>query len=159
MVTVDVATFWEAAKQAISQRLGDRFIVRRIGGSADIVDMVMAVILSEDKTGTFGLPWLQERMPETKPWIGGHTVLVDMDGAPKAVIETMELTPTPLGGITEEHLQLEGPAVRTLDLWRSIHIEYWTTLLAPYDLEPTEDMPVNVERFELLYPLANATAD
>ena len=77
---------------------------------------------------------------------------MDIDGAPHAAIRTDKLTPVAYKDITEDHLTVEGPGARKLEVWQNIHWPYWTSLLEPCGLEPSEDMIVMVEHFELLYP-------
>ena len=97
---------------------------------------------------------LQERNPAITPTLGGVAVLVDSDGVPHAAIKTTKLTPVAYKDITEEHISVEGPGARKLDVWQNIHWPYWTRLLEPYGLEPSEDMIVMVEHFDLVYPPA-----
>lgn len=143
--------FWSAAKAA-GASLGDDYWVRRIGGNRETVDIILDLVLKGDKCGTFGVRLLQERQPEITPTLGGDAVLVDMDGKPHGIIKTTQLTPVPYKDITEEHLGVEGPGARKLDVWQNIHWPYWTSLLEKHDLEPSEDMIIVVEHFDLMYP-------
>ena len=45
----------------------------------------------------------------------------------------------------------DGPAIREVELWKAIHTDYWNAQLAQCGLKVSDDMPVYVERFELLY--------
>lgn len=143
--------FWQAAKQS-NVDLGDDYWVRRIGANKPTVDSILKLVLDGEKCGTFGLRWIQDRQPENTPKVGSDAVVVDMDDVPHAVVRTTRLTEVAYQDITEEHLVIEGPGARKLDRWQDIHWPYWTVLLKPYDLEPSEDMPVMVERFDLMYP-------
>jgi uncharacterized protein YhfF len=41
--------------------------------------------------------------------------------------------------------------VRPLDVWRRVHVPYYSQVLAGLGLAFAEEMPVCVERFELVY--------
>ena len=131
---------------------GDEYWVRRIGANQFIVDSILSLVLDGEKCGTFGLKWLHERQPETTPILDGYAVLVDMDEAPQAIIKTTQIKPVAYKDITEKHLVIEGPGARALERWREIHWPYWQGLLKPYDLEPTQEMLVMVEHFNLVVP-------
>ena len=149
--TQDTDAFWnEAIKSGATA--GDEYWVRRIGGDPETVNIILDLILGGEKCGTFGVQLLQERQPEITPTLGGSAVLVDFDGTPHAVIKTTSLTPVAYKDITEEHLAVEGPGARKLEVWQGIHWPYWTRLLEPHGLEPHENMIVMVEHFDLVYP-------
>lgn len=143
--------FWEAAKAADAS-LGDDYWVRRIGGNRETVDIILDLVLRGEKRGTFGVKLLQERQPEITPNLGGYAILMDMDDAPQAIVKTTQLTPVPYKDITEDHLVVEGPGARKLDVWQDIHWPYWTSLLAKHDLKPSQDMVIVVEHFDRVYP-------
>jgi uncharacterized protein YhfF len=144
-------TFWDDVKTSGADS-GDDYWVRRIGGDPDSVDIILDLILKGEKCGTFGVKMLQERQPEITPTLGGVAVLVDFDGMPRAAIKTTQLTPVAYKDITEAHIAVEGPGARKLEVWQGIHWPYWTRLLEPHGLTPSEDMTVMVEHFDLVYP-------
>lgn len=61
-----VADFFASAAAAIPGLVGP-YKVKRIGTDADIFERLMTLILSDQKTGTFNLPWLHGHHPETIP--------------------------------------------------------------------------------------------
>lgn len=143
--------YWNAAKEA-GASLEDDYWVRRIGGNKETVDIILDLVLRGEKRGTFGVKLLQERQPEITPILSGEAVMVDMEGKPHGILKTTKLTPVPYQDIAEEHLLIEGPGARKLEIWQDIHWPYWTSLLAQHDLEPSQDMIIVVEHFDLLYP-------
>lgn len=148
--TKETDAFWNAAKAA-GVPLGDDYWVRRIGGNKETVDIILDLVLRGEKRGTFGVKLLQDRQPEITPSLGGEAVMVDMDGQPHGILKTKQLTPVPYKNISEEHLVIEGPGARKLEVWQDIHWPYWTSLLARHDLEPSQDMIIVVEHFDLVY--------
>ena len=148
-----VARFWaEAQNHLPSDAVTQTPHLRSIGSTKEVSDMILGVILAGEKTGTFSLPWVHVRQPEARPEIYGLSILTDFGGAPRALLRTMSLTIVPYRDIDASHTACEGKGARDLAVWRKIHWPYWASMLKPYGLEPSEDMPVCVERFALLYP-------
>lgn len=142
--------FWKTAKEAGAVS-GDEYSPRRIGGDQKTTNLILDVILKGEKTGTFGLEALHERMPETKPFVGQYFVLLDGDDQPSAVIQTTDLKPIRYGDITQDDLAIEGPGARQIDVWQKIHQPYWERLLEPHGLKADDDMVVVMEKFEVVY--------
>ena len=63
-----------------------------------------------------------------------------------------QIETVPFGAITEAHTAIDGTPVRDLTVWKPLHTEYWNGMLAPFGITVSDDMPVWVEKFELLYP-------
>ncbi|MDG2242499.1 MAG: ASCH domain-containing protein [Rhodospirillaceae bacterium] len=145
--------FWDAAK-ASGVPLGDDYWVRRIGANKATVDNILKLILSGEKCGTFGLKHLLDRQSGPGPVLDRYAVVIDMDGESHAIVKTTKLTPMAYQDITEEQLTIEGSGARTLERWQDIHWPYWTNRLKPHGIEPSQDMIVMVEHFDLIYPAA-----
>lgn len=148
--TVATDAYWNDAKTS-GASIGKDYWVRRIGANKAIVDSILALVLSGEKCGTFGLKALLDRQPGSTPTMGGEAVVVDMDGVPHAIVRTSQLTPVAYKDITEDHLTIEGPGARALDRWQEIHGPYWSALLEQHDLKLNDGMIVMVEHFELIY--------
>lgn len=148
--TAATDAYWNEAKTT-GAPIGTDYWVRRIGANKPVVDSILALVLSGEKCGTFGLKLLLDRQSAGVPKVGGVAVVVDMDGVPHAIVRTSKITPTAYKDITEDHLTIEGPGARKLDRWQEIHWPYWFELLEQHGLEPSDDMTVMVEHFELIY--------
>lgn len=141
--------FWADVQKAVPN-LPDDYRVRRASGNPKFAKIIMDLILTEKKRGLFGLKDLQDRQPEQVPVMGGVMVLVDYDGIPQGAVQTVKITPVAYKDINDEHLAVEGPDARKLEVWQKIHWPYWTQMLEPYGIEPSEDMIVVVEEFKLI---------
>ena len=147
-----LAAFWEACKRARPDlKLGNDYRTRLIGGSADMNNIILSLIATGQKVGTFPLPWQLEKMGESIPKPGDCTIQVDFHGTPKLVVRTTSIETIAFKNITGEHTAIDGPTVRDLAVWRGIHIPYYTGVLTKLGLVFSEDMPTCVERFELIY--------
>ena len=142
--------FWAKAKAAVPN-LADDHQVRSIGIDEETTVLIMDFIFAGTKVGTFSLPWVKEAEghPDTPP--GTPIILTGYDGAPQAVIRITDSRATTFGGIGPAETGLDGPPVQDIEVWRPLHREYWNGLMSKYGKSCTDDMPVLVEPFELVY--------
>jgi len=146
-------TFWKLAKDAGNlEELGDVFQVRWIGLDADTTSQIIGLIIAGDKTGTFTLPWVVEQTGQPEPTVGDFIILIDFEGVPALVVRLTEIEVVSFADITEQHTAIDGPPVRDLNVWKPMHTDYWNRMLAPFGLSVSDEMPVLVEKFELIYP-------
>ena len=146
-----VTDFWQTCESSLSALPIDGFYrVRSIGGTPKTTDVITKLILSGDKTGTFTSPWMFEGDRSITPEIGGYSVLTDSTDKPRAVLRTKEILTLPFNRITERETAVDGPAVRPLEIWRPIHVTFFTKELEMRDREFVDDMPVTVEKFEVV---------
>ena len=145
--------YWRAACGRIPALAAGRpYHVRWIGLDHDSTEDVLELILAGDKTGTFTLQWIIERTDHPDPESGDPIVLIDFAGNPRVLVRLTKVYAVHFGEIAEQDIAIDGSPVRSLEIWRPLHTQYWNALLAPFDLEVTDDMPVLVEHFELLLP-------
>jgi uncharacterized protein YhfF len=144
--------YWQRARPKNSQRdLAADYEPRWIGLDEPTTEEVIELIRSGDKTGTFTLPWIIEHTDQPAPTVGDSIILVDFGGHPRLLVRLTDITTVAFGDITATHTSIDGTPVRDLAVWKPLHTSYWNNLLAPYQLEVSEGMPVLVERFKLLY--------
>ena len=146
----DLDAFWAEAKTAISD-IGDDNQVRSLGIDEESTGLILEFINAQTKIGTFSLPWVieAENQPQTLP--GTNVILTGYDGTPRAVVRINSIRSTTFGAIGPEETELDGPPVRDPAIWIPLHRDYWNGVLAKYGKSCTDDMPVLVEPFDLLY--------
>ena len=133
-------------------KIGNSYRTRCIGWNRETSTKICEHVIAGEKTGTFSLPWFYTVHVETKPDIGDFVILLDYDGDPQALLQTVGLTLVTFGEIDATHTALDGPSVRDLAVWRGIHTNYWNGLLEPLGKKVSDAMPVIVERFVCVYP-------
>jgi len=147
--TVD--DFWARCLPSLAAPPADAYYrVRSIGSSPQAQEIITQLILAELKTGTFSSPWIYEGDRAITPVVGGYSVLVDSTDAPRAVLKTTAVKTIPFDQITEKETAIDGPAVRPLDVWRSVHVKFFTNELAARSKSFSDDMPVTVEKFAIV---------
>lgn len=154
----ELDSFWQQASAAPSvTELPESYQVRWIGLDNATTEQVIELIRVRDKNGTFTLPWIIERTGQPNPAVGDAIVLVDFDGHPRQLVRLTDIEEVAFGAITAAHTAIDGTPVRDLAIWIPLHTRYWNAMLEPHGLEVTEDMPVLVEGFELLYDPSTVT--
>ena len=143
--------FWQAATERHPELSEPgTYSVRMIGWDAATTEQVLELIARREKTGTYSLPWLIERGEREQPAEGSAIVFVDFEGNPRLLVRLTDIEAVTFREIDERHTAIDGIPVRAVDVWKPLHTSYWNPMLARYGLEVTDEMPVLVERFELL---------
>jgi uncharacterized protein YhfF len=143
--------FWARARAGLpAAGLDGPFQVRWIGLDDDSTEQVLALIEAGDKTGTFTLPWIVARTGQPEPREGDCIVLIDFRGQPRLLVRLTAIEAVTFGTIGPRHTAVDGTPVRDLAVWKPLHTRYWNNLLEPFGLVVSDNMPVLVERFELL---------
>jgi uncharacterized protein YhfF len=146
-----VAAFWNACVAAKPELAGKSYALRCIGTTPEMNAAILDNIAQGRKVGTFPLPLQLERQGEPLPKPGDLTIQLKLDGAPKLLVQTTHVEQLPFGAITAAHTAIDGPTVRPLDIWRKVHIPYYTAIMAGYGVAFSEDVPICIERFTCLY--------
>ncbi len=148
-----IEEFWEAARSALPEETaGKAYRTRSFGNDEAISKVILDLILTGKKTGTFAVDWEYEYRGEPRPTSGDLYVVTDHAGVPRALLRITMTERVAFKDIDERHVQCEGPALRSVEPWRKLHWDYWSRTLRAIGREPAEDMPVLYQAFELLYP-------
>lgn len=146
-----VTAFWRKCESSLSAPPADGFYrVRTFGRDAERSARMVGLIAAGEKTVTFTSPWIYDGQRNLTPVAGGYTLVTDFAGAPKLVLRTTATRTVAFQDVTEADSQYEGPGVRALEAWRKVHWDFFTDALKPLGRVPTQDMPVTVERFEVV---------
>jgi uncharacterized protein YhfF len=124
--------------------------VRHFGDNAATASVILDLIRRGEKSVTFSTPALYAGERTRTPVVGDIVVITDFAGRPGAVVRTTSVRIVPFNEVTEDDSRYEGPPVRPLAAWRRVHWAYFTRELAPLGQQPSEILPVTIERFELL---------
>jgi len=110
------------------------------GDNPDLAARLAGLVLAGTKTATC---WAIEDGERTR--VGKRMVMLDGAGAPRAIVETVELTRRRFDEVDAAFAHDEGEGDRTLDDWRRAHRTYFTRLgqFAP-------DMLLYCERFRVV---------
>ncbi|WP_256702393.1 ASCH domain-containing protein [Paenibacillus sp. P32E] len=121
------------------------------GDNARLADELLALVLRGVKTGTAMNYELNEVRGLPLPFIGGHFILLDSQGAPRGIITTTKCEIIPFHEVTAEFAYSEGEDDRTLESWRFHHEAYFTREMKAYGMTFNPDMRIVCENFELAF--------
>lgn len=122
------------------------------GDSPALADALLALVLAGEKTATATAFVEFEAAEEPVPARGDLAILLDGAGHPAALVRTTRVSVVPYGEVDAEHAAAEGEGEGTLASWRREHERYWRRVLPTIGEAFSEDLPVVLERFEVLYP-------
>lgn len=119
------------------------------GDSPELADKLVDLVLRGSKRATC---WA-ESQGLLSAEIGKLMVVLDGNGAPRAIVKTIELTKRRFDEIDDAFAFDEGEGDLSLEFWRSAHTRYFTRLglFAP-------DMMLWCERFELVERIVGSGA-
>ena len=147
----DAARFWHCFRDATG-RDGLPFDVFAFGDDPEMADDLLALVLSGRKQATATRARVYEIEGFGRPPSPGDLSLVlDGQGAPACVIETMQVDLVPFGEVSAEFAFVEGEGDRSLAYWRRVHLEYYTRECAKEGVVFDRSELIVCERFKLLW--------
>jgi uncharacterized protein YhfF len=123
--------------------------VRRLGDDPATCRLLLDLIRTGQKTGTFALAEEFAAAGETSPVAGEYLVLTDFEGRPDCVVRLTEVKAKPFSLVMADDVACEGPGLRDLRAWRELHWAYWGRKLERLGGTPDLGMAVLCQRFEL----------
>ena len=149
---MNVETFLEeAAAAGVPAKKAGRLVARRLGSTHEMCELLLGLVLGEEKTCTYSLvQLLEEEGGLLAP--GDRIVFLDADHSPRCLVELDQCEQLAFNQVNERHTAGEGPAAREVKVWRRIHAAYWGSWLESRGQEFHEEIPVMWQSFRLLYP-------
>ncbi len=103
------------------------------------------------KQATASLVWSYEAEGESVPRTGDHSVITMWDGTPVCIIKATNIMVLPFDQVPESFAYEEGEGDRSLRYWREVHTHFFTEECIAIGREPSADMPVVCESFNVVY--------
>lgn len=148
-----IETFWNEFCAAASVSRETPYQAWHFSDSEQGAHELVELVIHGNKRATAGLLCTNEKYPQAAPVPGGYSIVTEFDGSPRAVIRTTWLDTRPFCDVDHIFAWDEGEGDRTLADWKDGHWTYFSRECAALSRTPSEDMPVVLERFELLWPL------
>jgi uncharacterized protein YhfF/ribosomal protein S18 acetylase RimI-like enzyme len=117
---------------------------------------LVELVLRGPKRATAGLASFYDDHPADAPVVDGYSVVTEFDGAPRAIVRTTSYERRRLCDVDAQFAWDEGEGDRTLPDWLDGHRRCFTRELAVAGKAFDDTLEVGLERFELLYPFAEA---
>jgi uncharacterized protein YhfF len=145
--------FWQTACRALPDLSGTDYQVWHFGDSAALARELAGLVLQGPKRATAGLLWDAEIDPTMMPVQGGYSLVTDHAGAPLPIIRTTQVEVRPFCDVDAGFVAVEGEGDGSLEYWRKAHWQYFSRRCTALGRTPSDDMPVILERFALVYPI------
>ena len=121
------------------------------GDSPRLADELLALVLDGTKTATSTALESFDHDGEPMPAVGDLSILLDGAGWPRALIRTTSVETVPFAEVSEELAAAEGEDDLSLDSWRREHEVYFRRVLEGTGTAFGPELPVVVERFEVIH--------
>jgi uncharacterized protein YhfF len=125
------------------------------GEPGEFRELMVALVMSGDKTGSSNLRVAYDMASDPLPVVGTEYALVDSGNSRVAVVEVLEVIEHTTAQATLELARHESP---TLENWQSVHRDYWLTLVPAIrkhlndpDWVLTDDEPVISKVFKVVH--------
>jgi len=155
-MTPDEQAFWSRF-QAETGLEGEPREIDGFGDSPEMMDALLALVLSGRKQATASLARWYEAEPAAMPKPGDLSLVTDGAGRPACVIRTTRVDVMPVRAVDEDFAWTEGEGDRSLAWWRDAHRAFWTREAEREGLTYSDDLDVVCERFELVWAPAEAS--
>ena len=149
--TAALAMYRDYAATLTAAPLGEP-TVERFGDSPALADELLRLVLASTKRATAGLVADFASAGEPLPRIGGHWIVCDSTGAPRAVLRSTDLRLGPLSSVDDAFAWDEGEGDRTRASWLEGHERYFRRTQAARGEEWSDDLEVLFERFRVVWP-------
>jgi uncharacterized protein YhfF/uncharacterized protein (DUF952 family) len=146
-----IEAFWAEFCQRSRLAVATPYQAWHFGDSSDLAHELADLVVHGPKRATATLLWSVERCPELAPIPNAYSVVTELDGVPRAVIRTTRVEVRAFDAVDAEFAWDEGEDDRSLEAWRAGHLEYFSRQCVLLGRTPRADMPVVLERFELLH--------
>lgn len=117
-------------------------------------DECARLVLSGQKQATAPSVWELEASGGPLPCVDDVHIVTDWAGVAQCVIRTVAVVVVPFHAVTAKHAALEGEGDGSLSYWRRVHRDYYRRVLVGTGRGFSDDMPVVLERFEVVFPVA-----
>ena len=146
-------SFWQAACRVVPDLPATAdYQVWHFGDSEGLARDLAELVLQGPKRATAGLLWEAELDPTMMPVPGGYSLITDHGGTPMLIIRTTGVEVRPYRKVDADFAAVEGEGDGSLDYWRKAHWAYFSRRCAALGRAPSDDMPVILERFALIFP-------
>lgn len=108
------------------------------------------LVVNETKKATASL-YLSYMNEDELPKTGDISIIINWSGEAQCIIKTTNIEIVPYKDVTEDFAATEGEGDRSLEYWRRAHWSYFSREMKEIGKEPTDDMLVVCEKFEVVY--------
>lgn len=149
-LTPPQAAFWQEFEAATGHACPLRG-VDAFGDSPEMMDELLALVLSGTKQATASLARWFANDPQGLPKPGDLWLITDGRGAPACVTRTTRVDVMPIHQVGADFAWVEGEGDRSYAYWITEHRQFWRREAAREGFEYSDDLDVVCERFERVW--------
>ncbi|MEZ8102336.1 ASCH domain-containing protein [Vibrio bivalvicida] len=109
------------------------------------------LVLRGEKKATCSMEYWYSHEGELMPQVGHLQVVTNWQGEPACIIEITSVSICPYNQVTAEFAASEGEGDKSLRWWRDAHWKFFSLECEELGVEPSEDMLLVLERFNVVY--------
>jgi uncharacterized protein YhfF len=143
--------FWRGYRKAAGLDHDDYDVVI-FGDGPEMATELAELAVAGIKRATAGLVRQFGPGGEAAPILGGHVVLLDGTGQPRAVWRTTELRVGPLNSVDEHFAWDEGEGERTREWWLAAHRRFFGRSADAQGFQMHDEIETVFERFMVVWP-------
>lgn len=154
----DLLPFWQGFLASAPDYRASRFYEScYFADSEAVADQLGELVLAGVKRATASLLWGLEAQGKDAPKPGDLSIVTNWSGMPLCIIETLSTEVVPFDEVTAEFAATEGEGDKSLAYWRTEHWAFFSRECSQIGRQPTAQMPVLCEKFQVIYrpPRAN----
>jgi uncharacterized protein YhfF len=103
-----VQAFWRAFCRSAELSNDTDYQAWHFGDTRELADELIELVVRGQKRATAALGYLYDRNPSLEPVLYGYSVLTDFEGAPLAVIQTIQIERRAFRDVDEAFARIEG---------------------------------------------------
>jgi uncharacterized protein YhfF len=148
-----VEAMWSAFRSAHPDLVGtdDVYSAWHFCDNKPDADELAELVVAGGKRATAGDLWSYEAEGDPLPQVGDFNVITDWDGNARCVIRTVSVDVVAFQDVSDQFASTEGEGDGSLAYWRDAHWAAFGRSLATIGREPSLDMPVVCEVFEVVF--------
>jgi uncharacterized protein YhfF len=152
-VHVAADELWKAYQQLLppSERRSGYFEAFQFGAGREMANQIARLVLDGIKTATSDLIWHIDSQGKPRWQVGDEHVVLNGYWEPVCIIRTRELTERRFGDVDAAFAYDYGEGDRTLEWWREHLYAWYAQECLEIGLEPSYEMPLLCERFEVVF--------
>jgi uncharacterized protein YhfF len=149
-----ILRFWQAYLDTLpdQSRAPAAYGTWSFGNSPDMADELAELVARGTKTATASLLWEYQAEGESLPQAGDISMILDSRDRPVCLIQTVQVEVKPFDQVDAAFAFDEGEGDRSLDYWREVHWQFFSSACQRIGRTPSQSMPVVCERFGVIYP-------
>ena len=148
-----IEDFWKAYKSSDqgTDAPANPCLSEQFGDSPEMADELGTLIVAGIKTATCSALWEYEAEQKPLPSSGTRLIVLDGSNTPLCIIETTEVNICAFSEVDARFAADEGEGDHSLKYWREAHWEFFARSLAKINRQPSENMPLVCERFQVIF--------